>query len=323
MKKILYIVVIMTSLMCIVSCGGSSESNQITYTSVDGNIINPANADAFGADISSNKYKNGVGTIRFKGKVTKIGDKAFEGCSNLESITIPESVETVGDNPFYGCDNLSTFNGKFASSDHRCLVVNGTLKAFAPAQLQTYEIKNDVTQIGANAFAGCENLNGVLLPEKLNSIGERAFSGCSSLLNIIVPTGVTTIPNSAFSDCSSLSSVTMLGDVIEVQDRAFQNCKNLRLVVIPDSVTIIGEYAFDGCDSLKGVVIPKNVSSIGNGAFGSVKTIYCNSQTPAKIETPFGDALEAIYIMNGGADVYKSSEGWNKYEEKICDINAK
>jgi len=298
MKRFFIPIFVLASLaLCLVSCGGGSEENQITYTSVDGTMVNPANAEAFGASIASNKYKDGVGTIRFKGSVSKIGEGAFADCSNLVSITIPESVEAVEGNPFEGCGNLSAFNGKFASKDHRSLVAGGVLKSFAPAKLQTLEIAGDVTQIG-----------------------ERAFAGCTSLLSMVVPASVKAVSEAAFEGCSNLSSVTILGAVTTIAPKTFYGCKQLKTVVIPNSVTAIGEGAFGDCDALKGVVIPAKVSFIGEGAFSACKTIYCNSEAPAKTEAPFGDACEAIYVMNGGVDAYKSSEGWSKYEALIKGI---
>lgn len=66
-------------------------ADEIWYTTIDGQVLNPYITDAFGATISSNTYKNGKGIIKFDRLVTNIGNKAFWYCSTLNSITIPNS----------------------------------------------------------------------------------------------------------------------------------------------------------------------------------------------------------------------------------------
>ena len=73
------------------------------YTSSNGKIVQPYDSSAFGATILSNTYIDGVGVIKFDGKVTTIGNLAFYGCRSLTSVTIPDSVTTIGDHAFADC----------------------------------------------------------------------------------------------------------------------------------------------------------------------------------------------------------------------------
>ena len=84
-----------------------------------------------------------------------------------------------------------------------------------------------VTNIGDDAFFGCEKLTSINIPDSVTSIGEYAFSSCYSLTSINIPNSVTTIGERAFSWCESLISIN-----------------------IPNSVTTIGESAFGGCYNL-------------------------------------------------------------------------
>ena len=219
-------------------------NNQIWYTSTDGEIVEPYSGEynnnaetitTFGVNIVSNTYVDGKGVIEFDGDVTTIGYVAFYNCSNLTSVTIPDSVTTIGECVFAGCTSLTS-------------VVIG----------------DSVTTIGYGAFSGCASLTSVTIPDSVTTIGYGAFSGCSSLTSITIPDSVTTISEEAFSWCLYLTSVT-IGDGGKC---AFSSCSSLTSVTIGNSVTEIGDYAFYACESLIGVTIPDSVTTIGEAAFG-------------------------------------------------------
>ena len=217
--------------------------------------------------------------------VTEIGGFAFEGCYNLTSVTIPDSVTTIGDGAFAWCSNLQEFKSKFASEDGRCLIIDGTLNAFAPAGLTEYAIIDSVTTIGRSAFAGCSSLTSVTIPDSVTTIGEDAFSGCISLTSVTIPDSVTSIGDFAFFGCSSLASVTIPYSVTTIGWSAFNHCYDLTSVTIPDSVTEIGWNAFANCISLTSVTIGDSITEIGAGVFE-----YCSSLTSVTI----GDSVTTI-----------------------------
>ena len=66
--------------------------------------------DAFNTTIQSHEFSDGKGTITFNDVVTYIGNKAFQGCSGLTSIDIPNSVTSIGDSAFQGCSGLTSIN---------------------------------------------------------------------------------------------------------------------------------------------------------------------------------------------------------------------
>ena len=84
------------------------SNKYIMYTSGDGNIVTPYNTNVFGANIVSNTYEDGKGIIKFDGDVTSIGNGAFYSCTNLTSVTIPNSVTSIGDYAFTNCTYLKT-----------------------------------------------------------------------------------------------------------------------------------------------------------------------------------------------------------------------
>ena len=88
--------------------------------------------DAFNTTIQSHEFSDGKGTITFNGDVTRIGNKAFQGCSGLTSIDIPNSVTSIGDYAFYYCSGLTSI-----------------------------DIPNSVTSIGDSAFSSCKGLTSI------------------------------------------------------------------------------------------------------------------------------------------------------------------
>ena len=146
-------------------------------------------------------------SVTIPDSVTTIGDYAFCYCRSLTSVTIPDSVTTIGERAFQYCSSLQEFNGKFASEDGRCLIIDGTLSSFAPAGLTEYTTPDSVTTIGDFAFYDCWSLTSVTIPDSVTTIGYGAFALCENLTSITIPDSVTTIGESAFFYCYRLTSV--------------------------------------------------------------------------------------------------------------------
>ena len=170
--------------------------------------------------------------------VTSIGNYAFQNCSSLTSVTIPNSVTSIGGHAFAYCSSLTSIT-----------------------------IPESVTSIGDYAFYYCYSLTSVTIPESVTSIGDKAFYNCSSLTSITIPNSVTSIGSYAFQYCSYLTSVTIPNSVTSIGGYAFQRCSSLTSVTIGNSVTSIGGWAFSGCSSLTSITIPNSVTSIGIGIF--------------------------------------------------------
>ena len=167
--------------------------------------------------------------------VTSIGENAFEDCSGLTSIEIPNSVTSIGYDAFANCTGLTSI-----------------------------EIPNSVTSIGDWAFEGCSGLTSIEIPNSVTIIDIYAFYACSSLTSVTIPNSVTSIEESAFSGCIGLTSVTIGNSVTSIRINAFKGCSSLTSVMIPNSVTSIGEHIFAECTGLTSVVVEK-----GNSVYDS------------------------------------------------------
>ncbi|MPL79570.1 hypothetical protein SDC9_25454 [bioreactor metagenome] len=101
-----------------------------------------------------------------------------------------------------------------------------------------------VSNIGNNAFAYCQELITVEIPNSVTSIDDNAFYNCRSLNSIIIPNSVTSIGNHAFESCIELTSIIIPNSVITIGARVFYDCLGLTSVQIPSSVTSIGMACF-------------------------------------------------------------------------------
>lgn len=158
--------------------------------------------------------------------VTSIGDDAFYWCTELTSVTIPNSVISISSWAFYCCKGLTSVT-----------------------------IPNSVTSIGSEAFLGCSGLTTVTIPNSVKSINYKTFYNCSGLTSVIIPSSVTSIGQDAFYGCNNLVTITIPNSVTSIKKYAFQNCSSLTTVTIPNSLKSIETYAFDGCSSLSSVHI--------------------------------------------------------------------
>ena len=199
--------------------------------------------------------------------ITEIPDYMFCN-SSLRWINIPSTVVTIGNNAFDDCDILEDvkFNGNNLDTIDE--------KAFAGCNaLPSIVIPNSVTSIGSSGFSYCTSLTSCTLSNNLETIEDGLFMNCQSLETIDIPNSVTSIANSAFYSCTSLTSVTIGSGVESIGDYAFYGCTDLLDVTIPDNVTTMGDATFSGCTSLTSVTIGDGVTSVGNSAFTDCSSV--------------------------------------------------
>ncbi|MBO4641669.1 MAG: leucine-rich repeat protein [Bacteroidaceae bacterium] len=194
-------------------------------------------------------------SVTIPNSVTSIENFAFQGCSSLTSITIPSSVTSIGDHVFEGCssltsvsmpDNVITFTGYYAFGEDNN--IESVYIADLAAWLGTaFTYGNNPLRSGAKLYLNNEEVKDLVIPEGTTSILTAAFEGCESITSVVLPNSLTDIEGFAFYGCSSLTSITIPSSVTSIGDNAFFGCVNLESVSIPNSVTSISSSAFRKC----------------------------------------------------------------------------
>ncbi len=213
---------------------------------------------------------------------------AFEDCTGLTGVVIPEGITEIGDFAFSNCTGLeniivSADNPSYVSINNCCLSKDLRKLIFG---CRFSIIPEGVSMIEESAFEGCVGLTSIVMPEGVKEIGWDAFNGCTGLTNIVIPDSVTEIDGGAFWGCTSLTSIVIPEGVTEIGYGAFSGCTGLTNIVIPNSVTVIMGSAFSGCTGLTGIVIPEGVTEIDCGAFGgctNLTTISVSVDNPSYV----------------------------------------
>ena len=170
--------------------------------------------------------------------VTSIGENAFSRCSDLTSVTIPNSVTSIGGGAFAECSGLTSVT-----------------------------IPNSVTRIGDFAFEFCSDLTSITIPNSVTSIGIGAFYYCSGLTSVTIPNSVTSIGRYAFEGTGWYNAQP---DGILYLDNwliGYKGTEPTGDVTINSGTRGIADSAFYGCSSLTSVTIPNSVTSIGSNTF--------------------------------------------------------
>ena len=238
---------------------------------------------------------SGLTSITIPNSVTAIGEWAFCQCSGLTSVTLPNSVKSIENYTFFKCSSLTSitipnsvksigYEAFYRCSGLTSVTIPNSVKSIGEyafrdcSRLASITIPNSVTSIGEGAFQMCCGLNSVTIPNSVTSIGSSVFYGCSGLTSIIIPKSVTSIGDLAFRDCSHLASITIPNSVKSIGYDAFKDCSGLTSIIIPNSVTTIEDFTFSGCSGLLSFTIPNSVKSIGSNAFA-----YCSGLTSITI----------------------------------------
>ena len=236
------------------------------------------------------------GNFNIKDGTRLLADSSLREIENLESITIPASVEIIGDCALlnFSIDGklksitVSKANKNFSSENGVLFNKNKTELIYYPFGKEDtiYTVPSTVTKLAKVSFNDCK-LSKLNLPDNLKYIDESAFQGIS-LKSLSIPESVVYIGRYAF-DLSGIETIHIPKGITTIEEGTFYRCMQLKSVSIDNHIKHIGDYAFSACYNLSDINISNNVTSIGKGAFQS--TIIQKIELPASLESIGGYAF--------------------------------
>ena len=260
-------------------------------------------------ETSTNKLLLGTNKTIIPTSVTEIGDDAFYGRTQLESIIIPSNVTSIGNHAFAYCSNLSDVASFIATpvalGNRAFYMIPTTATLHVPLGSKELYEKAD----GWKDFTGIVEISDNFVEEEVayemqedNSV---AISGNNKakdeviLLETVIHDGVKFL-------------------VIAIGDEAFKGNTDLTLVSIPGSIEIIGVSAFAGCSGLKVIYsYAVNPIALGNSK-AMVRTRADGDEVSAS--TVFANVDKEVcilYVPKGSSDKYRAADGWKEFQNIV------
>lgn len=266
-------------------------------------------------------------SLSLPSSVERVDSLAFEGASNLKTITFSDSgkgLKKIGSLAFKDCSSLESIDLSNAE------ITEIPVRAFENCtSLKSIKLPSTVTKIADNAFAGCSNLEEIKGLEqcKISELSATAFDGCvrlkdinlsnatiaaipdqifsgmRGLISATVPKTVTSIGTEAFYACKNLEMINGLSDcdITKIGEKAFYNCWSLKEADLSgSSLTVLPASAFKGDTALLSVKMPESLNEIGNEAFygcSAMKKLDLNNTRLTTIgNSALSDMTSLMYI---------------------------
>ena len=241
--------------------------------------------------------------------LTEINANAFEDCTNLASVTLPESIISIENWAFSGCESLT---GILIPEG----VTNIIVGAFYYSGLESIVIPASVTQIGSEAFSYCTNLQSITVAN--DNPNYTSNNGC----NVIVEKAT----NKLIAGCA----YSYIYEGVETIAKSAFIYTGITTLELPSTLQTIGEQAFSGCESLVSIDLPAGLTNIEKYAFSdctNLAEITCHATTPPTLGTdPFinVDKTIPVYVPCGSLADYQNATGWSDFTnmtESQCVFN--
>ena len=201
---------------------------------------------------------------------TAISEKAFFNDKQLTSLSLPSSVERVDSLAFEGASNLKTIT--FSDSGKGLKKIDSL--AFKDcSSLESIDLSNaEITEIPVRAFENCTSLKSIKLPSTVTKIADNAFAGCSNLEEIkgLEQCKISELSATAFDGCVRLKDINLSNATIAaIPDQIFSGMRGLISATVPKTVTSIGTEAFYACKNLEMIngLSDCDITKIGEKAF--------------------------------------------------------
>ena len=212
--------------------------------------------------------------------LTSIGDRAFDNCTNLTSLRLPESISSIGLGAFLYCDLQSIF-------------IPASVKEIG---IYPFVHNSNLTSIqvdAANTYYDSRNECNAIIETSSNTL----IQGCKTT---VIPSRIKKIGDFAF-EFVDLEHIDLPQGLEEISWCAFYGCANLDEAIFPEGLKKISRYAFNGCTSLKDIVIPASVEYVGGSSFAGCYNIETLMVAPGSETYDSPDGSNAVVSKDGSA----------------------
>ncbi|MBQ4008984.1 MAG: leucine-rich repeat protein, partial [Muribaculaceae bacterium] len=267
-------------------------------------------------------------SITIPNSVTEIGAQAFAYCYAMKSVSMGSSVAKIGSAAFVADTLLTqvkiTDVAAWCNIDYGGYNSTGNPLYYAKrlyvnnVSVDNLVIPEGVVSIKASTFINCTNLRKITFPSTLTEIGIQAFMGCVNLTDFTLPASLKAIHIEAFRDCASLTCVSIPSAVNHVGDAALINCTGLKRLGIGGAVTLIGASAFKNCSALEYICC--DIQNIANTTlrttvFSGINTSTCKLRVPR-------DKVEDYKQADQWKDFINIGENYTKINGLYYSVNA-
>lgn len=182
-------------------------------------------------------------------KIKEIGDYAFYKLNQIESVSLPDTIEKIGDYAFYESGL------KEISLPTMCKTIGENAFAYNSA-LAHIRFNENLEEIKNYGFYGCKVLENIdLTSTKIESLSPYSFASCTKVERAYLPNGLKEIKEGAFKQDEALTSVKINDEVTKIGNESFANCSSLEAIYLGRKVADLGKRAFANCVKVKKLLI--------------------------------------------------------------------
>ena len=278
-------------------------------------VILPASVTSIGYAAFQN---SAIEEIVISGKEFYFAARAFAYCSNLKTVTMPESTRYIGSYCFEDCVSLESIDLSGLFTPMTDAVVLDSCVFSGCTSLETVVMSENISKLYTHTFYKCTALQEINLPKNIIEIEAGCFAGCTSLKTVSMP-GVTSLGDYFFKNCTSLTSVSIPA-ITSLGAGCFIGCSSLESIELPEAVSVLPESCFMNCTSLTSVSIP-GITTLGAGCFEgctNLNSLVLPSALTLISNDCFNNCSDLEYLFYLGN--YKQ---WGYVDNKCSDIESK
>lgn len=200
--------------------------------------------------------------------VIAVGQKAFGYCTDLKSVTLPNTIQQFKRDAFSSCS------------------------------ITQLTIPSSVKYIGESCFWGAK-LTSITVPGSVDTIQNHAFRMCRALTSLTLDEGVKFVGNNAFNSCETLTEVKLPASLNSVGDHAFMGCEKLENITIPAGLKNYGGGLFEECALLKAIGVDP-----ASETFKAIDGVLYSKDGKILYEYPYGKVAETYTVEEGTEQIW-------------------